>query len=393
MSDPHRIERIEPQERLHAPRLSGAGGVLVAIGVIAFAALLLTDAPRAWGAVLAGVLAITWASVGALAFLAMHDAAGARWTAPIRRAIEGWSSGLPITAVALVALAAVGASHLYDWYASAGTEAHRHLFLSASKAAWMTPGRWIATTLGVVLVWLALRRGLVGGDGRRPRRAVLMLLLGGYGLALFTWDTVLALDSRFVSSMAGLYAAVGGLQCALALVAITAVWWSRRRHADALRAHTLHDLGTWMVGLACVWAYIALAQYVIIAFGGMDSETAFYLRRMQNGWEVVLAVGALLRFPLPFLLLLSQRARANPAALAVASAAVLAAGWLDCAWLVVPHLFPAGLPVLGLLPELAVGAGFAGGLLLLALRYWRSRGTLAHGDPDLLAVANAEHLH
>lgn len=393
MSEPVRIERIETRERLQAPRLSGAGGVMVVIGVIAFAALLLTDAPRAWAALLAGILAITWASVGALGFLAMHDVAGARWTAPLRRILEGWSGGLPITLAAVGALAVIGAPHLYDWYAIAGTPEHCRLFATADKAAWMTPARWIATTLGVVLVWLALRQALVGGEGRRPRRAVLMLLVGGYGLGLFTWDTVLALDSRFISSMAGLYAAVGGLQCALALATLTAAWWSADRHRDAVRPHTLHDLGTWSVGLACVWAYIAFSQYLIIAFAGMDNETAFYLRRLQNGWQTVIEVEVLLRFPLPFLLLLSQRMRANPAALAVASGAVLAAGWLDGVWLVVPHLFPAGLPTLGLLPELAVGAGCAGGLILLALRYWRCRGTLAHGDPDLLPVANAEHLH
>lgn len=387
------VERLADPGPLSAPRLAGAGGVLAVIGVVAFTALLLTDAARAWGALLAATVAVTWTSLGALAFLAMHDAGGARWTAPIRRAAEGWSGGLPLTLAALVALAACGAPLLYDWFALAGTPGHEHLFAGHAKAAWMSPARWIATTIGITLVWLALRHAFVGGIGRKPRRAVLLLVVAGYGLGLFTWDVVLALDSRFVSSMAGMYAAVGGLQCALALITITAVWWSRGRHADAFRQHTFHDLGTWTIGLACVWAYIAFAQYLIIAFGGMDNETAFYLRRMQNGWDVVLMVVALLRFPLPFLLLLSQRTRTCRYALPIASAAILAGGWLDCAWLVVPHLFPQGMPTLGLLPELAVGLGFAGGLLLLALRYWRRHGTLAHGDPDLVPVVNAEHLH
>lgn len=387
------VERLADPGPLGAPRLAGAGAVLAVIGVVAFTALLLTDAARAWGALLAATVAVTWTSVGALAFLAMHDLGGARWTAPIRRAAEGWSGGLLLTLAAVVALAAAGAPLLYDWFALAGTPAHEHLFAGHAKALWMSPARWIATTLALVLAWLALRQAFVGGIGRQPRRSVLVLLAGGFGLGLFTWDLVLALDSRFVSSMAGIYAAVSGLQCALALITITAVWWSRGRHADAFRSHTFHDLGTWTIGLACVWAYIAFAQYLIIAFGGMDNETAFYLRRMQNGWEVVLTVVALLRFPLPFLLLLSQRTRACRYALPIASAAILAGGWLDCAWLVVPHLFPQGMPTLGLLPELAVGLGFAGGMILLALQFWRRRGTLAHGDPDLVPVVNAEHLH
>ena len=38
-------------------------------------------------------------------------------------------------------------------------------------------------------------------------------------------------------------------------------------------------------------------------------------------------------------------------------------------------------------------AGFFGGYILLALRFWRTHGLVARNDPDLLASINAEHLH
>ncbi len=43
--------------------------------------------------------------------------------------------------------------------------------------------------------------------------------------------------------------------------------------------------------------------------------------------------------------------------------------------------------------ELGVGAGFVGGFLLLALRFWAKYGLIPKGEPRLLATVNAEHLH
>ncbi len=388
------LERIDAPAVLHAPRVSGVGGVLLVVGVIAFVALLVTDPARAWVSLLGGALLPAWIGVGALLFLAMNQLGGARWTAPVRRLMEGWSSGLPLVLVAVVALAAFGAAHIFPWYAPAGGAAEHHAqFASASKAAWFSPARWIATTLGAVLLWLVLRALFVGGTGRKPGLAVVVMLGLGYSFALFTWDTVLALDTRFVSAMSGFYAACGGIQMFLALTVLVAVWMARGPLKGVIRAHTLHDLGTWTIGLACVWAYIAFAQYLIIAFAGFDNETGFMLRRTQNGWQYMLMLEAVLRFPVPFLLLLSQRTRTCSWALALAAASILAGGLLDVIWLTAPAVLPNGPGSLAIIPELAVAAGFAGGLLLLALRYWRRHGHLAHTDPDLLPVVNAEHLH
>jgi hypothetical protein len=244
-----------------------------------------------------------------------------------------------------------------------------------------------------VLILIILRAAVVGGSGRWPRLAVAVLILGGYSFAMFTWDMILALDTRFVSAMAGFYALAGGMQMFLALTILTAVWLANGPLKGVIRTHTLHDLGTWTVGMACFWAYIAFAQYLIIAFAGLDNETAFMLRRTQHEWVGVLIAEAVLRFPIPFLLLISQSTRTKPWALILAAAAILLGGALDVTWLVAPQFHTEGFAALAILPELAVIGGFTGGTLLLALRFWRRHGILAHQDPDLLPVVNAEHLH
>jgi len=89
-----------------------------------------------------------------------------------------------------------------------------------------------------------------------------------------------------------------------------------------LRPHLLKDLGTWHVAWSCIWAYLAYTQYIIIYFANTNDESWFYLMRLQHGYQYGIVLEILLRFPLPFAILLSQRQRTNPRALAWAAGLV-----------------------------------------------------------------------
>ena len=158
------------------------------------------------------------------------------------------------------------------------------------------------------------------------------------------------------------------------------------------RPHLLKDLGTWLVAWSCIVAYISYIQYTIIGFANIDEETFWYLMRMQHGYGTQAVVEAVLRCGVPFVLLMSQSLRAKPWALGAAGVCVLAGSWLEVHWLIVPafspnhYRHPIG-------PEAMVALGFLAGAFLLAVRHWRRRGLVPHGDPRLLPAINAEHLH
>ncbi len=403
MSDHPRLETLPDIPALVTPKLKGAASVCIVAGLISFVALLATDANRAWGGFLSGLVLPAWLSIAALFFISIHRITGARWHAPLRRLMEGLSAGIPLTAVGFVVLAALGAPYLYDWFFLAGSPEHHALFVTESKAAWMTPGRWIATGLGVLALWMFLQWRLVGtglaeDGGAVIKKAhtlwsIVFLVLFAYTFTLFAWDLLLSLQVKVVSAMWGIYQFVGALQAFLAVLFLFAHLARRSSLKQVVGEHTLHDLGTWLVGLSCVWAYIVFAQYLIIAFANMDEETQFYLIRFQHGYQAMATVEVLLRFPIPFLLLLSQTTRTNVLAGTVAGLAIVLAAMIQLVWIVAPVIHPNGLPTFPLLPELAIVAGFLGGYVLLALRFWRKHGLVARNDPDLLPSINAEHLH
>lgn len=385
------LDRLETPV-MHQSKLVPIAWLLCAAGAGAFAACFFIDggAPRAWSALLGGLMLPLYVAVGSLFFLAAHALCGARWTVPLQRIMEGVGAGLPISVVAFLALGAIGLPFVYDW--SLENPARGDLFRDphGSKAAWMTDLRWFVTGAVTLAAWATLQRRIA--TAATPRLGAVTLIVLVPTFTLFTWDAILALHVQFVSAVFGGYCLVSAIHAFLAATALALAWQSRRGLAAVARPHLLKDVGTWLVAWSCIVAYVSYVQYLIISFTNMDEETFWYLMRVQHGYGQEYAVGIVLRCVLPFTLLMSQSLRSRPWALGTAGAAILTGTFVELHWLIVPAFSPNHFrSPLG--PEALVSLGFAAGAFLLAVRHWRRRGLVPTGDPRLLPAINAEHLH
>ncbi len=387
-----------------APRLLAVAAILVLIGLAGVVYLAVAGGPQfaLWAAVLQGAMVPAWIGIGALAFLSVHAVCGARWTVPLRRIMEGMTSGLWLTLLAIAVIAALGLPHLYEWAYLTGA-AREALFVHphGSKSQWLTTERWSGSCIGAVTMWLLLRSFWVrqsrlqsAGIDTQPgevRLGVITLVVVALTFTLFTWDSLLTLEVKANSSIWGMYCLAGAVQSFLALLALVLCWLARGPLKGIIRPHLTHDLGTWIIAFSCVWAYLGMCQYAIQYFANLTEETYFWQPRLQGGWSELYVIAALLRFPLPFLMLLSQRVRADGRVQALAGVCILAGAWLDLTWMVQPAFSAQALPVL--IPALMVGAGFVGGMLILMLQFWRRHGLVPLGDPRYRPAVAGEHLH
>ena len=391
-------------------RLRAACLALVVIAIATFGVTLGMDAQRAWAAVLLGFLVPTFIAIGGLFFIAAHCAAGAAWTTPLRRVIEGLTAGIPLILIAFIAIAAAGGSYLYEWVHLAGDKhAHHGLFHAhntngLNKSQWMTPGRWIGTTIAIIGIWWLFRIWFVklslaqdaGSDiaARHVRLSIAWLMVMALTFTMFCWDMILALHVNFISAMWGVYCFTSAVQTFVAVLILVVLWLRQGPMAGAVRHHTLHDLGTWTLVWGAFCAYIAFAQYLVIYYANLDEETFFFLMRMQHGYGTAYALDFFLRFLVPFTVLMSQSMRARPAALIAVSILVLLGNWIDWSWMIMPAFSQNAFPgFISLMIIVLVGAGFAGAMLLLSFAFWRKHGVLPKGDPRLQSTINAEHLH
>ncbi|TVR10806.1 MAG: hypothetical protein EA401_11990 [Planctomycetota bacterium] len=414
MSAHHHLTTITDPGPLHAPRLRNTAIALLIIGILGFIAALFGafdgGSRRAWSSLLQGMMIPTFITFGAIFFIAVNWLVGSVWIVPLRRLMEGLTTGLPLTAIAFFLIVIIGGRELYPWiatsYMGGDADAHSYLFYmpGGSKEAYMTWSRFALVNGLFIAVWFVLRDRLiqgsirqdqVGGDQREQQTpwAIAWLMVFAITSTFFVWDLLLALHVNWFSTMWGVYAFASMVQMFFCVILLLMVWLRRGPMKEVVPKHILHDMSTWMLGWSCFCAYISFSQFMLIYYANMDKGVFYYASRTQNGYGLQLWIESILRWPVPFLLLMSQSRRTCPITITIVSILVLIGNWLTLSWIIVPAFSPDSYQSTFFGPELLVGAGFVGAFLLLALNFWRRYGLVAKGDPRLLRAVNAEHLH
>lgn len=404
----HHIERLDVPGPLVAPKLKAVAMLLTIVGIADFILLMVTNQQqRAWSGVLQGMLIPTFIALGAMFYITVHSAANAKWNVPIRRLSEGLTSGFYLTFLGFIAIALFGGPYLYDWINLTGAKHHELFHVHdgvGTKEAFMNKPRWIAANGVIILLWLYFRMKLVRLSldqdqskqdirAKHVRFSIAFLIFFALSLTFFVWDMLLSLHVNWFSTMWGVYCFTSAVQTFLCVLCLMIVWLKRGPMKQHLQEHTVHDVGTWMVAWSCFCAYIGFSQYMLQWYANMDEETYFYVIRTQHGYGLAYAIEALIRWPLPFLGLMSQSVRTKPWALTIIAIAVLIGNWMDWSWIIMPAFSQNAYRPFWSWQEVLIGAGFAGAFLLLVLRFWRLNGLIPKGDPQLLPTMNAEHLH
>lgn len=312
------------------------------------------QAAHSWLAAYAFALSVT---IGMLFLLLIGNAADATWFVPLRRLTESVVAVIPMLAVLLVPVL-VSMDVLYPWSGPLhDVEAldHHGRELVSKKEMWLNRpfflGRaaiWLVGFLAIsepLLRW-SHRQDREDGDPERLRRRMIALSAGGLPilallLTMATFDWIMSIQPVWFSNILGVYLFAGGFWAALAVVALLMVAArSTERLPAAVGAEHGHAVGRLLLAFTIFWTYIGFCQLMLIWIADLPEEVIFYLDRWEGGWEwygVGMIVG---HFVVPFALLLSQRLKRHPRALAAVAAWVLINHYADMYWLVLPALHP-----------------------------------------------------
>jgi hypothetical protein len=132
--------------------------------------------------------------------------------------------------------------------------------------------------------------------------------------------------------------------------------------AESVSEHQLHDLGKMLFAFTVFWAYIWVAQYLLIWYGNIPEEITHFLKRTNGPWLYLFALNVMLNWVVPFTVLMSKPAKCNARMLKIACCVLLVGHWLDLYIVIMPSLW--GLPRLGLI-EIPIAAGYTALLYLL----------------------------
>ncbi|MFG0334311.1 MAG: quinol:cytochrome C oxidoreductase [Maioricimonas sp. JB049] len=332
-------------------------------------------------------------SLGGLFFVLIQHVTRAGWSVVVRRIAEVMSAALaPVALLSLPILIPLllGSHALFEWNDPRLLQTDE---LIRHKRPYLNSGFFTIRSLIYFGIWAGLGSFLLSrsrsqdetGDVRHThsmqRIAPVGLLLYALTVNFFAFDYLMTLAPHWFSAIYGVYYFSGAVVGGLAVMILVSLWLQGRGVlGDEVTTEHYHDLGKLLFGFNFFWGYIAFSQYLLIWYANIPEETGWFLRRQQNGWEVlslILLFGHLL---IPFLGLMSRQSRRNPASLVFWSCWLLVMHWVDLYWNVLPQFSVNPWP--GLVDVLAT-VGLCGVYLAMVLRTASQGAWLPIRDPRL----------
>jgi hypothetical protein len=319
-------------------------------------------------------------TLGCLALNMLHHLVGGGWGMLSRRITEAAIARLPLMALLFLPIL-LGVHSLFPWADHAQVAADPIL---QNKSVYLNTPFWTLRIAFYFLVWIILAARLRSlshqqDAGTNPTAAKKMESLSAPGLLIFfltvtftAVDLIVSREPHWYSTVIGLLIAVGmGLSGLCFIVAMIALIVEEK--LVVLQPHTqklitsdaqpfsnfvsparLNDLGNLMFTLVILWAYMALAQLLVIWMGNTSEDIAWYTQRgmdalRPNNWRWFGLGLVVFHFFVPFFLLLIKDNKRNLSFLGTLAVVILVLRQCDMVWLFAPTIIgPSG-------PESAIG--------------------------------------
>ncbi|MDA2932782.1 quinol:cytochrome C oxidoreductase [Acidobacteria bacterium AH-259-D05] len=357
-------------------RLPAVAGGMGLAGLLVSILLGLGDIRQLWHSYLVSGLFFLSVGLGGLFFVLVQFACRAGWSVVVRRLAEHVMGTLPVVALLLLPLA-LGLDQAYPWSRS---DVVAEDVLVQQKRPYLNENFFYLRSLiylasWSMIAWWFRRHSLQqdrSGDPAITRRlqaaSAPCLVLFAVTVTLAAFDWIMSLDPHWHSTVFGVYFFSGSIMAILAFLVLLVLWLQKEELLSGLVTYEhFHDLGKLLFGFMVFWAYIAFSQFLLIWYGNIPEETAWYAERLEHGWAWVTLILVLGHFVLPFFFLLPRDVKRRRSTLLTGAVWLLAMHYLDLYWLVMPNLHPQGFHphLLDATTLVAIGSFFVGWLAFL----------------------------
>jgi hypothetical protein len=200
---------------------------------------------------------------------------------------------------------------------------------------------------------------------RRLSPIVAMLYCVIYSLLSF--DLIMSLSPRWHSTLFGWWFFATCFWSAIVAMSFAAVIFRELLgpQNSVFKPEILHDFGKMVFAFSVFWIYLSFAQYLVIWYADIPTETFFLVVRLWHfPWVPLGWLAPFLIWMVPFIVLMGVRPKRTPYILGTVALLGLIGVWDLDYILIVPSLSPDRIPFGWV--ELCVTAGFLGAFLICA---------------------------
>jgi NNP family nitrate/nitrite transporter-like MFS transporter len=307
---------------------------------------MLTDSTRLWPSFLLNAFYFLTLALGAIVFVSIHHVSNAGWSSALRRIPEAMMSYIPIGAAAMLGIY-FGRHSIYEW--SHGFEATSEAL--KVKSAFLSTPFFFARMLIVLALWVIFSRLLLkeskkqDEDGsldhtrKSKKYAAMFLAIFAITFSVASFDWLMSIEAEFYSTIFAFYCFSGLFLSGIAAITFLTILLRKRGFLPQINEDHLHNLGKLLFGFSTFWAYLWLSQYLLIYYANLPEETVFYIRQTATpAWKTIFLLNLFLNWIIPFLLLLSRKAKRNQNWLMTAAVIVLIGHGVDLYLMIFPAI-------------------------------------------------------
>jgi hypothetical protein len=284
-------------------------------------------------------------SVGALFYVSLEYLAGAVWSTPFRRVMEFLAASL-LGVVVLAIPLYFNVHEVFQWTHAAALAKDPVL---ANKSPYLNIQFFFIRGAVFAVLWLMFYWVLTRNSRKQDtthdqkltriniRFSTAFMPVFAITITFFAIDWMMSLEPRWFSTIFGVYYFSGTVLAALAVATFIIVSLNERGYliAGLTRDH-YYSLGTLLFVFTNFWAYIAFSQFMLIWYANVPEETFWFISRWRNGWQYVSLAVIVVRFIVPYFVLLSQPSKMDARKLKFMGVWIFAAHIVDIYWIVMP---------------------------------------------------------
>lgn len=217
-----------------------------------------------------------------------------------------------------------------------------HAYLLHHKAAWLSTGFFTLRVVIYFLIWIVVafllvkhsraqdRNGSLRHTHAQKRISAVGMILLALSVTMASFDLLMSLDPTWFSTMYGAYRWIGLYMAGYAVMIIFIFLLRRFGYLKSVNENHFHNLGLWLKACCAFWAYIWFCQFLLIWYSNIPEETAWFMKRWDNGWYAfTMVLTPLLCWAIPFLMLLQRPRKRDEKFLAMVAVIVLIGCWVD----------------------------------------------------------------
>ncbi|HEY5326664.1 MAG TPA: quinol:cytochrome C oxidoreductase [Mucilaginibacter sp.] len=400
--------------------------VMIAIGVIGIAyGFLSGSGERTFSNLLLMGYYLTCVSICGVFFCAVQYVAQAGWSASILRIPQAFASILPKVAVVLLVIICAGLyfthtganvdgkqtilPYLYKEWALKGVTtpgSENYNAIIAGKSGFLNVPFFLArllaylgcySLLGWLLVKYSNNEDALGGMlnyNKSFKVSVIFLVIFGFTIPLFAFDTIMSLEAHWFSTMFGWYNFAALWVGGMAVITLTLIYLKESGYIKWVTEDHLHNMGQLIFGFSIFWTYLWFAQFLLTWYANIPEESAYFYKRWEPEFKPWFWLNIVVNFVTPLLVLMSRDSKRMIKVLKVACIILILGHWLDYWQMIMPGTTgpqSAWYTEIGIL-EASVFIGFAGLFMFLMLGALSKFKSLAPKKHPLLDESLHHHI-